>query len=219
VKEGAKGAEWFWAKFEALPKTRMVVTESGGYHIFFVHAAGLRGSVGRIAPGIDVRADGNYVVDWSREGLPVANADKLAPWPEGLLASALGSGWEDKEHHIKPLAHVHGMASGAHGPGQWRPSTTWDGVDPENRIQNIFVALANKRHGDGRNAALYRYACVYWEIMAEGRSKLTPERAVKLLMYAAGSNGSIKKHGRDRCMATILSGFRMVDRKLGGANE
>jgi hypothetical protein len=92
TKNGAKGAEWFWAQYEALPKTRMVVTESGGYHIFFVHAAGLRGSVNRIAPGVDVRADGNYVIDWSREGLPVAHSGVFAPWPDWLLAAAQGSG-------------------------------------------------------------------------------------------------------------------------------
>jgi hypothetical protein len=42
VKNGAKGAEWFWQHFAALPKTRMHVTESGGYHILFRHHEGLR---------------------------------------------------------------------------------------------------------------------------------------------------------------------------------
>jgi hypothetical protein len=90
TKNGAKGADWFWANFEGLPKTRMQVTESGGYHILFRHAEGLRGSVNRIADGVDVRADGNYVIWWAREGLPVANAGLLAEWPEDLLAAALG---------------------------------------------------------------------------------------------------------------------------------
>jgi hypothetical protein len=211
TKNGAKGADWFWANFESLPKTRMQVTESGGYHIFWRHHEGLRGSVNRIAPGVDVRADGGYVIDWSREGLPVANADKLEPWPEWLLAAALGF-----EHHLEVV-----NVGGGVGPGlaAWRPSATWDGVDPEHRIRSIFVALANKRPGTGRNQALYNYACVYREIMAEGRAELTREEAVRLLMYAAGSNGSIKKRGREQCMATILSGFGMVERKLGGANE
>src|SRR6516162_1906877 len=90
TKNGA--TDWFWANFEALPKTRMQVTESGGYHAFFVHANGLKCSQGRVAPGVDVRAIGGYVIDWSREGLPVANADVFAPWPEGLLAAAMGQG-------------------------------------------------------------------------------------------------------------------------------
>jgi hypothetical protein len=211
TKNGAKGADWFWANFESLPKTRMQVTESSGYHVFFRHAEGMRCSTSRIAPGVDVRADGGYVIDWCREGLPVANAGLLADWPEWLLAAALGLA-KDKEHHLEvaPIGHV---APSAHG--LWRPSATWDGVDPEHRIRSIFVALANKRPGTGRNQALYNYACVYREIMAEGRAELTRDEAVRLLMYAAGSNGSIKKRGREQCMATILSGFGMVERKLG----
>jgi hypothetical protein len=169
----------------------MQVTESGGYHIFFRHHEGLRGSVNRIAPGVDVRADGNYVIHWCREGLPVANADKLEPWPEWLLAAALGLA-KDKEHH-RGLVHVgSGLATSTVGSVGWRPSATW-----------------------GRNQALYNYACVYREIMAEGRAELTREEAVRLLMYAAGSKGSIKKRGREQCMATIFSGFGMVERKLG----
>jgi hypothetical protein len=218
TKNGAKGADWFWANFEALPKTRMQVTESGGWHIFWRHHDGLRGSVNRIAPGVDVRADAGYVIDWSREGLPVANTDKLADWPEWLLAAALGLAL-DKEHHREVSSIGHVGSIGHVATGKWRPSKTWDGVDPGHRIRSIFVALANKRPGTGRNQALYNYSCVYREIMAEGRAELTREEAVRLLMYAAGSNGSIKKHGRDRCMATVLSGFGMVERKLGGANE
>jgi hypothetical protein len=78
----------------------------------------------------------------------------------------------------------------------------------------VFHKLAGKRPGQRRNEALHYYACVMREIMAEGRSKLTPDRAIRLLMIAAGSNGSIKKRGREQCMATILSGFAMVERKL-----
>jgi hypothetical protein len=190
----------------------MQVTESGGYHVFFRHAEGLRGSVNRIAPGVDVRADGGYVIWWAREGLPVANAHKLEPWPEWLLAAALGLA-KDKEDH-RDLVHV-GSVVATSNDAVWRPSTTWDGVDPERRIMGVFHKLAGKRPGQRRNEALHYYACVYREIMAEGHSGLTREEAIRLLMYAAGSNGSIKKRGRDQCLATILSGFAMVERKLG----
>jgi hypothetical protein len=33
-------------------------------HFFFQHAPGLRCSRGLIAPGVDVRADGGYVIWW-----------------------------------------------------------------------------------------------------------------------------------------------------------
>jgi hypothetical protein len=80
TKNGA--TDWWWQHFAAMPKTRTQVTESGGYHVFFRHAEALKCSQSRVAPAVDVRADGGYVIDWSREGLPVANGDVFAPWPE-----------------------------------------------------------------------------------------------------------------------------------------
>jgi hypothetical protein len=40
TKNGA--TDWWWQHFAAMPKTRMQVTESGGYHVFFRHHEGLR---------------------------------------------------------------------------------------------------------------------------------------------------------------------------------
>jgi hypothetical protein len=45
-----------------LPHTVRSLTGGGGDHILFEHVPGLRNSAGRIAPGIDVRGDGGYVV-------------------------------------------------------------------------------------------------------------------------------------------------------------
>jgi len=87
TKNGA--TDWWWQHFEELPKTRMQVAESGGYHVFFRHAEGMGCSTSRVAPGVDVKADGGYVIDWCREGLPVTNAGLLAEWPEWLLAFAV----------------------------------------------------------------------------------------------------------------------------------
>jgi hypothetical protein len=57
-------------------------------------------STSRVASGVDVKADGGYVIDWSREGLPVANAGLLAEWPEWLLASAVS-----QREHVLSFAH------------------------------------------------------------------------------------------------------------------
>ena len=62
------GAAWYDANFDALPPTLVHETRQGGKHFFFHHAPGLRGSEGRIAAGVDVRAQGNYVIWWPREG-------------------------------------------------------------------------------------------------------------------------------------------------------
>jgi hypothetical protein len=68
------------------------------------------------------------------------------------------------------------------------------------------------RPGQGRNDALYRYACVMREMVEEG--VVDEARARSELMQAAYINGSIRKRGRDQCLATIQSGFGMVERKF-----
>lgn len=50
-------------EYEALPETPDVATGGGGRHVYFqAPAQPLRGSAGRIGPGLDVRAEGGYVV-------------------------------------------------------------------------------------------------------------------------------------------------------------
>ena len=49
------------------------------------HAAGLRSSTGRIALGVDVKADGGYAIYWPAAGMPVLCDASSAPWPAWLL--------------------------------------------------------------------------------------------------------------------------------------
>jgi Bifunctional DNA primase/polymerase, N-terminal len=63
------GREWYEANKHKLPATRIHRTRSGGIHLLFKHLAGLRNSAGKVAPGIDVRGDGGYVIWWPAHGL------------------------------------------------------------------------------------------------------------------------------------------------------
>jgi hypothetical protein len=72
-----------WLASANLPETRTHVTRSGGQHKLFVHPEGLRTSKGKIAPGLDVRGEGGYIIFWPREGLAVEDRP-LAEWPEAL---------------------------------------------------------------------------------------------------------------------------------------
>jgi hypothetical protein len=76
-----EAADWLANHRASLPVTRVHQTRSGGYHLLFRHQPGLRSNAGQIAAGIDVRAEGGYVIWWPAEGLPVWRADKLAAWP------------------------------------------------------------------------------------------------------------------------------------------
>ena len=60
VKEGAKGMESVKILRGLLP-TLMAKTPTGGYHYFYALSRPLRGTTG-LLPGIDVKADGGYIV-------------------------------------------------------------------------------------------------------------------------------------------------------------
>jgi len=72
-----------WPGLAALPPTRVHQTRGGGRHYIFRHRAGLRCSQSLIAPGVDVRADGGYVIWWPSAGF-VVNGDAVIDWPDSL---------------------------------------------------------------------------------------------------------------------------------------
>lgn len=81
-----KGADVWWeANKHRIPATRTQHTRNGGLHIYFKVQHGLRNSVELIAPGVDVRAEGGYVIRWDAAGLPLEDAP-VADWPAWLLA-------------------------------------------------------------------------------------------------------------------------------------
>jgi hypothetical protein len=85
----AKGGDrWYRENFDALPLTRAHESQRRGVHLLFKHAPGLRKSTSKIAPGIDVLADGGYFIWWPREGLPFED-HALSEWPDWLLAEAM----------------------------------------------------------------------------------------------------------------------------------
>ncbi len=86
----AKHAEahaWWRTHRHRIPETRTHRTRSGGLHLLFEHVSGLRCSAGRIAPGIDVRAEGGYILWWPGAGEPVLCDAAPAPWPQWLANS------------------------------------------------------------------------------------------------------------------------------------
>jgi len=65
VKAAAGGGDslvWLWNQGKELTRTLTVRTPTGGLHFYYRWIAGVSNSQGRIAPGIDVRSDGGYVV-------------------------------------------------------------------------------------------------------------------------------------------------------------
>jgi Bifunctional DNA primase/polymerase, N-terminal len=80
------GRDWYEQNFDALPQTRAHQTQRG-LHLLFKHAPGLRSSAGKIAEGIDIRADGGYAIYWPTTGLPIEDWP-ICEWPDWLLEEA-----------------------------------------------------------------------------------------------------------------------------------
>lgn len=91
IKKGARGREWLDAHRSMLPQTRTHRTESGGLHLLFEAPAGveIRNSASRIAPGIDVRGEGGYVIYPPSPGYAVADETPPAAMPAWLVLACL----------------------------------------------------------------------------------------------------------------------------------
>ena len=86
VKDGAPGLEWLAANAHRLPRTRRHRTMSGGVHLLFqAPETPIRNSVGKIAPGVDVRGEGGYVIFPPSPGYSIEDDAMPAPLPDWLL--------------------------------------------------------------------------------------------------------------------------------------
>ncbi len=78
-------ARAWWIKNESrLPVTRAYRTRSGGLHLLFRHAAGVRNSEGKPIKGVDCRGEGGYFVFWFAHGFECLDNSPPAPWPQWL---------------------------------------------------------------------------------------------------------------------------------------
>jgi hypothetical protein len=154
----ASARAWWSQNHYRRPLAKTVRTRSGGIHAYFAHAAGLRCSVGKIALGVDVRADGGYVIHWPSAGLPVLCDVPPAPWPDWLLAMMLSEPNTAPKH-------------------EFAPATALD----DSRLAGLARAVAMAPEGQ-RNSLLYWAGCRVGEAgrngdVAEAFSAAVLERA------------------------------------------
>lgn len=91
IKNGRDGTAWLEENADALPPTRTHKTRSGGLHLLFQVPAGIeiRNSASRVAPGIDVRGEGGYIIAPPSPGYQVADAADPAEMPRWLIRACL----------------------------------------------------------------------------------------------------------------------------------
>ena len=75
-----------WLRLWGPIETRTHRTRSGGSHLLFEHEPGLVSHQSYPVPGVDVRADGGYVIWWPAAGLDILDLP-VTRWPDKLLAA------------------------------------------------------------------------------------------------------------------------------------
>jgi Bifunctional DNA primase/polymerase, N-terminal len=172
------GDDWHEANKHRLPATRVHQTRSGGWHRLFQHADGLRCSTGKIALGIDVRADGGYIIWWPAEGLTCEDypPSGLPEWPSWVLFSMVPP-------PVQPASRYARLASPCHS------------------LKGIIGTIANARQGE-RNSLVFWGTCRAAELVGAGI--IAEQFAEQLLVEAAASAGLPYAEAR----VTVRSGLR-----------
>ena len=186
------GTAWWDAHRAELPTTQIHTTRSGGAHLLFKHAEGLRCSVGRIATGVDVRADGGFIVWWPRQGLRVIQAE-LGEWPEWLLEKAR------KRELAQPEEEGPCQSFAPHGAAHGGPT-----LNVRARSYGLVHKVAHaikKTRNDTLNWASYQFGRMI------GEGVIQRDVAEQLLRGAAQACGLWREDGAVQCMATIKSGL------------
>ena len=172
-------AEWFERYAPYLPETRQQTTRSGGQHLFYRHVEGLRNSAGRIALGVDVRAEGGSIIVWQPEAW-LDRRRPLAEAPEWLLEMA-------KPKPIPPAPRLDRAAISE--------------LVARRKIEGIVAAVATSKPGQ-RNAIAYWGACRLAELVA--LRILGGGDAIALAVEAARQAGLSPKEAQ----GTVASAFR-----------
>jgi hypothetical protein len=159
-------AWWSTNKANLLP-TRAHRTRSGGIHLVYGVLDGLRNSASKIAPGVDVRGDGGYIIWWPAAGCPVLSDSPCARFPSWL------------EWLIAPLEPPERKISGlkfSSGPHERRA-----------RLEGLVKAVLTAPEGN-RNACLFWAACIVADMAAELAGPEYAE-AIEALHFAARDIG------------------------------
>lgn len=176
-----------------LPRTLAARTGRGGYHFYYAHPGGHVMSGGsKIAPGIDSKGDGGYVV-----AAPSVHPQTKRPYewlaPPSSDLAPLPQHWAD---HLRP-------ASPPPAPPRTAPVVAPDSYAAAALAAECrAVAGAAANRNDRVNTAAYSLG----RLVAAGA--LGQEDVISALMAAAAACGLVADDGPASCSRTIRSGLR-----------
>jgi hypothetical protein len=184
----ADGRRWWAENRSRLPGTRTHRTRSGGLHLLFRHVDGLRCSAGKLAIGIDVRAEGGFIVWWPAAGLPTLHDAPLAAWPEWLLALLAPA----STPVIHPIAQAFHAA-----PSDWPRYAAVAAL--RRAVERVAVAPEGQR-----NDTLNRETFALARFLAEGA--LAPAEIADALAIAARHAGLSARETAATLVSALLAG-------------
>jgi hypothetical protein len=147
-----------WHAEHPLPLTRSHQTRSGGLHLLFKPDAAVNCTAGVIAPHIDTRGLGGYIVWWPACGLAVSNRLILAAMPAWILTA------------LNPPPRASTAST----------TTTFTG---DGWLRGLVRLVAAAREGE-RNSKLFWAACRVGEAVRDGKTA-NADFAVGVLVEAA----------------------------------
>ncbi|MFP5377867.1 MAG: bifunctional DNA primase/polymerase [Acidimicrobiia bacterium] len=185
---GADSLAALEADHGALPATATVRTGSGGLHVYFRHDGPLRNSAGALGPGLDVRADGGYVIappSWHVAGAPYrwTSTAPLAPLPGWVL------GRLTRPAPPRPVAAPPSVPAGA-------AASAWAAAALAGEVDRVVTAAEGQR-----NHTLNRAAFVLGQVVGGGH--LDAAEVADLLERAGEAAGL----GAREAAATVASGL------------
>jgi hypothetical protein len=157
--------EWLERHAPYLPETRHHRTQSGGLHFLFKHRDGLRNTASRLAPGIDTRGEGGYMI-W---------------WPAAI----------EHGHHLAPLADLDDwLVEALAPPPPRRISPPPSGANVSDitampRVRGLIAVVATARQGE-RNALTFWGACTIRDMLNAGELDRTAGEHAVAALFEAG---------------------------------
>jgi hypothetical protein len=209
------GDRWFFENRDRLPKTRTHETQSFGQHLIYRQLPGLRCSKDQIAPGVEIKADGGYVIWWPSHGCRVLCEGPVAQFPRCVadeLATPIierAAKEANNRGDVSALVDVNGRVRLPRdlylkairlcplGPMVTR-------LD-QRRLCGI-LSIVTRRTEHRNDGLLYAATAMRDLIGIIGR-----DTAIELLLDAARCNGYVAKDGVRAALATIRSGLAITE--------
>jgi hypothetical protein len=199
---------------ELMPPTRAVHTGSGGWHLYYQHPGGPLGSKVAGLPGVDVKADGGYVVAppsiHPATGRPYrwANTRPIAGMPAALVDAcrpATGFGGVSRPSRPgRPIAGQPGdeILAGTSQAVPAAPGPGGGGISSPTALLAAHLAAVGRAPEGRRRTTLYGAARGVARMVAA--NAITPADAYTALYAAGRAAGQTDRDTR----AAIRGGFR-----------